>query len=200
MSVIAKLSVSRAVSFGTGTFIELGCVCENDLMAAYATSHEDKLFTKYSPWGEIRLNQRSGWAVFTYDESHIPVPGERPTFYAVLIPEKETVGDGFEAAAAAVKVECYAKTKFAGDGSRVELREAYAWAKDTAEAGYRDRRGVVEKLSWKMQVDNPPAEDQFVPGEKYWLLFYDAGRFTMRRALDAAHGGTSAEEAAGDAG
>lgn len=189
MSVIAKLYVSKHVPFGTGSYVELSCIAENDLMAAYATTNEDKLFSKYSPWGEIRLNQRANWAVFALDENHVQPPGPRQAFYAILIPVKDTADTALDKAAAAVKLDCCAKTKFAGDGSRVELRETHTWAKDTATpADFKDRRVVIEKLSWKMQVDNPPAEAQFVPGETYWLLFYSATTFDMAAALALAHG------------
>src|SRR6185369_7548856 len=98
MSVIAKLTVRSIVEFGTGTFVELGCIADNEMMAAYATSNEDKLFSKYSPWGEIKLHQRGGWAVFLMQEApfsgeHVTVPGKYKSFYAIMIPEKEAVGD-----------------------------------------------------------------------------------------------------------
>lgn len=201
MTVIAKLFVSRTTDFNTGSFVELSCICENDLMAAYATKDEDKLFTRYSPWGEIRLNQRAGWAVFTHEgEAHIPAPGGPKAFYAVMQPadQVEDASVRFKRAAAFVKINCYSKSQFAQDGSRVELREIYSWQKFVDDLvpnqnGYRDwhrtRAAVIDKLSWKMQVDNPPAEAQFVPGSDYWLAFYDAGEFDMSAALAAAHGG-----------
>lgn len=199
MSVIAKLYVSKHVPFGTGSYVELSCIAENDLMAAYATTNEDKLFSKYSPYGEIRLNQRAQWAVFTKDEAHVQPPGPPLAFYAIMVPAKDTADGAFNKASAAIKIECVAKTKRAGDGSFVELREVYSWAKDTADAGYQDRRGVIEKLSWRMQVDNPPAEAGFVPGEAYWLLFYSASTFDMAAALALAHGHTPTEEVADEA-
>ena len=188
MSVIAKLRVSTLTTFGTGSFVELGCICSNDLMAAYATSNEDKLFSRYSPWGEIRLNQRAQWSVFAKDQSHVTPPAspEAGAFYAIMLPHEPAMDVDWEKASAYVKINCYEKAKRAGDGSHVELREAYGWAKDTADA--RDRRAVIEKLSWKMQVDNPPAEEQFVAGRDYWLLFFDAEKFDMHQALAAAHG------------
>lgn len=189
MSVIAKLMVRNVVNYGTGTFVELGCICDNDLMAAYATSEDDKLFTKYSPWGEMRLHQKNGWAVFSLEEQHVEPPGPPPAFYVMLLREDE-VGDeqGFKEASAFLKVNCYSKTKFAGDGSRVELRECYQKPSDIPDYS-RTRDSVIQKLSWKMQVDNPPAEDGFVPGKNYWLVFYDANKFDRDAAIRAAHGG-----------
>jgi hypothetical protein len=187
MSVIAKLYVDTVTDFGTGTYIKLSCIAENDLMAAYATSEEDKLFSKYSPWGEMRLNQRAAFSVFTKSEEHVQPPGgARPMFYAMLVSKAE-VGDKakFPTAAAYIPVTCYSKTKFAGDGSRVELRESYSY-KAPAEVDWRDRGQVIEKISWKMQVDNPPAEAGFVPGQDYWLVFYDASKFDRDQAISAA--------------
>src|SRR3546814_9159944 len=59
MSVIAKLNLLAVRAFGGGSLYEMSCVCQDDLMAMYAKSDEDKLFTNASPWGEARLNTRS---------------------------------------------------------------------------------------------------------------------------------------------
>jgi hypothetical protein len=188
MSIIAKLMVRQVTSFGTGAFAELSCVCDNDLMAAYATSEEDKLFSRYSPWGEIRLHQRANWAVFVKDEQHVPAPTPPAAFYVMLLGEDEVGDDAverFKRASAFLKVECHSKTKFAGDRSRVELREA---GRKIDPADYRSREGVIERMSWKMHVDNPPAEDQFVPGQRYWAAFYDAAKFDRDTTIAAAHG------------
>lgn len=186
MSIIAKLMVRSVVNFGTGSFVEMSCIADNDLMAAYATKNEDKLFCRYSPWGEIRLNQRSNWAVFVKDEQHVEPPGYK-AFYAVMVPTDQVSDETFEGASAFVKINCYCKAGYAQDGSRVELREIYGWSKSAAD-DYSSRRNVIEKLSWKMHVDNPPAEAQFVPGTDYWLAFYDADKFDMNAALIATHG------------
>lgn len=194
MSVIAKLTPRAVAEFGTGTFVELGCIADNDLMAAYNPSQEDKLFSRYSPWGEIRLHQRAAWAVFAMNDQHVEAPGRYKAFYAVMVP----IGEGSAKparAAAAIKINCYSKTKFAGDGSRVELREVHDWRKEIeaiessdSRYGPNGRFAVIEKLSWKMHVDNPPAEAKFVPGQNYWLAFYDADEFDMTGAWNAAHG------------
>src|SRR5580698_3636815 len=125
MSVIAKLYAADVRDFGTGSSVTMQCVAENDLMAAYATSEEDKLFSRYSPWGEMRLNQRSGWAVFT-SIAEIHPPAAPRYFYAMLISLEEAGAEAsFDGCAAYIKVDCYSRTKFAQDGSRVELRETY---------------------------------------------------------------------------
>lgn len=191
MSVIAKLMVRQVVDYGTGTFVELGCICENDLMASYATSESDKLFTKYSPWGEMRISQKAGWAVFWKPEEHVENPASvSPKAFYVMLLTKDEAGatPAFEEASAYLPVNCYSLTKFAGDGSRVEFREASRAAPASDAATWRDRSCVVEKLSWKMQVDNPGAESQFEPGKLYWLAFYDAAKFGRDQAIRAAHG------------
>lgn len=186
MSVIAKLMVRNAVDFGTGSFIELGCLCDNDLMAAYAESEGDRLFTKYSPWGEMRLHQRSGWAVFTKDEQHVADPSIKPAAFYVMLLDLDEVADEaqLKKASTYLKVGCHSKTKYAGEGSRVELRESF----QKEENAYGRRDLVVQKLSWKMQVDNPPAEERFVPGREYWLAFYDARVFDRDGTIRSAHG------------
>lgn len=188
MSVIAKLVVRKVVNFGTGTFVELGCLCDNDLMAAYATSEEDKLFTRYSPWGEMRLNQRSNWAVFTHEEDqHVAPPNTGPrSFYVMLLSEEEAYDVTFPKASAFIKMNCYSKAQFAGDGSRVELREVYGWNETEPR---NSRINVIERMSWKMHVDNPPAEAGFVPGKDYWVAFYDAAVFDRDQTIAAAHHG-----------
>lgn len=185
MAVIAKLMVRRVVNFGTGNFVELGCVCDNDLMAAYATTEEDKLFSRYSPWGEVRLNQRAGWGVFTHEEDvHVVEPNKGPrAFYVMLLTENEVYSETFPKASAFIKMNCYSKSQFAGDGSRVELREVYGWH-ETSDS--RSRINVIEKMSWKMHVDNPPAEAGFIPGTNYWVAFYDAAVFDRDRTISMA--------------
>lgn len=184
MSVIAKLSINNVAVFGTGQLVELACVCANDLMAAYAESEEDRLFTKYSPSGDIKLHQPSGF-----------VMGDPPTefrradvFYVIAVRADETEADqagkgsqrGFPGAAAYTRGRCVSLTDFGDQQSkRVEFREA----------GTPEQRRGIEKLSWKMSVDNPPATAQFLPGvSDYWLVFYPEARFDRNAAIRAAHG------------
>lgn len=194
MSVIAKLYVSKFINFGTGSYVELSCVADNALMAAYAESDEDKLFSRYSPYGEIRLHQRQGWAVFgEWNQGHAELPGGREMFYAMMLDGGEAGEDPkFPGASAFIRLNCYSTTKFSQDGTRVELREVDRRKPDPAipVGSLRDDRRdeVIEKLSWKMHVDNPPAEAQFVPGRDYWLAFYNTQKFDMQQAIAAAHG------------
>ena len=92
-------------------------------------------------------------------------------FYVMLIGLDEIKDPKFTGVAY-TQVECYGVFKYAYDGVRVELRDVRGWNdSQKAEAtSYRDRATVIEKLSWTMHVDNPPAEGQFVAGKKYFRL------------------------------
>jgi hypothetical protein len=187
-SVIAKLAMNNEpVSFGTGSFIHLQCVADNNMMAAYAGSEEDRLFSRYSPSGDLKLHQDGHWSVFYKPEpEHVePVaPGTYlppPAWYVIMIPVENFEGDDapkFKGASAVVKSECHKKVKYGWDGQDVELRDLASWHKEAVELLAKDREydkhRVVSKLSWKMRVDNPPAEASFVPGKQYWVTFWRA--------------------------
>src|SRR3546814_1378483 len=81
MSVIAKLNLLAVRAFGGGSLYEMSCVCQDDLMAMYAKSDEDKLFTNASPWGEARLNTSLG-----VEAAH---PAPMSQFYAMLVHKDE---------------------------------------------------------------------------------------------------------------
>jgi hypothetical protein len=187
MSVIAKLNIRSQTDFGTGRLIELSCVCENDLMAAYATSEEDRLFTKYSPWGEMKLSQPEGWALGngkTGDEF-----GPPPAFFVMALAEREhehipapaesyMPDANFPGASAWVFGYCHSILDLGGT-RHVEFRGG--------NAGTIKGR-AIEKLNWKMAVDNPGASNQFKPGERYWIVLYAAEKFDRDGAIRAAHG------------
>jgi len=199
MSVIAKLSVNAFAAFSTGSMVELSCVASNEVMAAYAGSEEDRLFSRYSPSGTIRLHQAANWAVFTdpqtaYVERDPTQPWERPMFYVMLIGLDEAEAPVFKDVAY-VQVECYSVSKYAYDGIRVELRDVRGWRDPEKAHSHRDRGDAIEKLSWTMHVDNPPAEGQFVAGRKYWVAFYPVGQFDRDQAIRAAHGHAEPEPA-----
>lgn len=194
MSVIAKLSVQNRAEFSTGSFVELNCVASNEVMAAYAGSEEDRLFSRYSPSGQIRLHQAAGWAVFENPQTHYverdpTQPYQPPMFYVMLVGLDEMEQPGFGDKIAYTQVECYNVSTYAYDGVRVELRDVRGWRdpEKIAKEYWRDRGGVVEKLSWTMHVDNPRAEGQFVAGRKYWVAFYPVSEFTRDEAIAAAH-------------
>lgn len=195
MSVIAKMLVRGQTNFGTGQLFELGCVCENDLMAAYAGSEEDRLFTKYSPSGEMKIHQP---ASFCLSNTYEPMPDVDPgvgetqagpkAYYVMALAEAEHeyVEDprcnswddkNFPGSAAWTFVTCHSLTQFGGDTARVEFR-----------GGGGTRGRGVEKLNWRMSVDNPAASNQFKPGTSYWIALYDAAKFNRDAAIRAAHG------------
>lgn len=52
----------------------------------------------------------------------------------------------------------------------------------------RRRRGI-DRLNWKMAVDNPGATNQFKPGASdYWIVLYPESSFDRDAAIRAAHG------------
>lgn len=164
MSVIAKLSVIDVKVFGDGQLVKLNCICENDLMAAYAKAHEDRLFTKYSPWGEAELHAPVG-QVWNKDERH----------YLVALRGQDR--PAFQGARIVVPSRVVSMTDFGGDTRRVEI--ASRWP--TKEA-------PVPSFNWKMSIDNPPAAAFFAPGAlDYWVGFYPESAFTIDEALADAH-------------
>lgn len=175
MSVIAKLLIRGVTPFGTGQLIELGCVCENDLMAAYATTEEDKLFTKYSPWGEMKLSQPAGYALGSPGDEF----GPGAAFYAMVLSDAEAPEDRKFPGAYAW---CPAKvviTDF-GDGMAKRL--------EFINSGANEHHRAVDRLNWKMSVDNPAATDQLKAGSGYWIALYPAPRFDRDSAIRMAHG------------
>lgn len=172
MSVIAKLNIRAATVFGTGNLIELGCVCENDLMTAYATSEEDKLFSQYSPWGEMKVSQPSGFSLGQAPDHVAPTKA----YYVMMLANAEVENTKFPGAAA----YCRARLQLTdfGDG-RDQIVEFH-------NDGAQDGLGI-DRLIWKMSVNNPGALRQFKPGSGYWLAFYPADQFTRDTAIAAAH-------------
>lgn len=189
MAVIAKLLPRGITNFGTGTLVELGCVCDNDLMAAYAGSEEDKLFTRYSPWGEMKINVAEGWSLLDVNWSPGDV-GPPPAFYAIALQADEhefsgATGSAFEpdrdfpGAAAWVYGSCPEVCMLGGESSRVTFRGG--------NRGTVKGRGI-EAMHWKMSVDNPAATAQFKPGANYWIVLYPADKFDRDAAIRAALG------------
>lgn len=190
MSVIAKLMIRGVTDFGMGRLIELSCVCENDLMAAYATSEEDRLFSKYSPSGDMKMSQPAGWTLGEEPDEFTPprafyVMALHESEYAHKAPDLSPDRDryqkdrNFPTASAWAFGFCYSMTSFGADTRRVEFR---------ANSGGSIQGRAIEKLNWKMSVDNPAASGQFKPGERYWFALYDAARFDRDAAIRAAHG------------
>lgn len=167
MSVIAKMRAT-VHNFGTGRLIDLSCVCENDLMAAYAGSEEDKLFTKYSPWGEMKVHQPDGWCLAS----------EHETLYVIILKGEEVRDTTFPGSRGHCKARVVSVTDF-GDGQakRVEIA-----------SDHQVEQNRITGFNWKMSVDNPPVFDQLIAGDRgYWVVFYpaDIGRDA---AIQKAHG------------
>lgn len=180
MSVIAKLYVQTARNYGAGSLSQLHCVAENDMMAAYADSEEDRLFTRYSPSGDVKLHHDSGWAPFDQD-------GEK--FYFLILNAEEAGNRQFPGAVAYRALQVFSLTDFGHDAKRLEMREHAA----PTSTDFRERR--IGKFSWQMTIDNPGLMDSgfLEPGRSdYWLVIYPAGEFTRDKAIAAAHGGVDA--------
>lgn len=116
MSVIAKMNISQVSEFGHAKLIEMTCVCTNDLMAAYAESEEDKLFTKYSPWGEIKLHQPNGYCIGDSQDQ----------VYVMILRDHEVDDKSFPKSLAFSKARIVSLTDF-GDNSakKVEIASGY---------------------------------------------------------------------------
>lgn len=173
MSVIAKLVIRGRDHFSVGSLVTLGCLCDNDLMAEYADDHEDKLFTRYSPWGEMKLNLKHGYVLGEDGEA----------FYVMITSQDESEDTSFPGAVAYGPLRVVSVTDF-GDNMarRVEMCDD-GWEKDTP-------RKAIEHFNWKMAVDNPPVFNQLKPSSTkgdYWIAFYPASRFDRNGAISAAH-------------
>lgn len=176
MSVIAKLSIQSVSAFGFGQLVTLNCIASNDMMADYAGSEEDKLFTKASPWGEVKVAQPAGFSLGV-----APTLGQGATFYAMVLGEDEVDEENaFRGAVAVVEATCHSRTEFGGDSVQVEFFDRYTKT---------ERTKGIERLNWRMSIDNPPASDQIRPTRNYVVAFYPADLFTRDQAIAAAHHG-----------
>ena len=170
MSIIAKMIIRNVVEFGSGNLIEMSCICDNDLMVAYATSHEDKLFTKYSPWGEVKLHQPSGYQLGQTGD----------TFYLLITKADEVLDKTFPKAYAYTPLRVVSITDF-GDNQakKLEMNDGY---------NNGEKSKSVSSFNWKMSVDNPLATDQLKPSQEsdYFLAIYPAC-FGRDKVISLAH-------------
>jgi len=175
MSVIAKMKLDGTLDFGSGAVTKLSCVCENDLMAAYAKSDEDRLFTKYSPWGEMKLGHKF------VDKHGLPKFPVGKSVYVIALRGKER-----PICAKAEHVHparCHVVHDF-GTTKQVEVSHD-GWSKSAHNPKPDDFPG---EFHWRMSIDNPPAVAFFEPGKAdYWIAFYDADEFSIHDALGDAH-------------
>lgn len=177
MSVIAKMQIQAVTPFGVGQSLDLGCVASNETMANYAGSEEDKLFSKASPSGSMRLNQPAGFILGKpYHE-----PGQEPdTFYVMVLFGDEIDDQSFKGAYAVVEARCASVTDYGGTSKEVRFHDASSKTSRT--------RGI-DRLNWKMMVDNPGAQVQFKPDTPCVIAFYPTTNFDRDQAIAAAHAG-----------
>lgn len=169
MSVIAKLSLNAIRDFGAGALYELSCVCQDDLMAEYAGSEEDKLFTRFSPWGEARIHLRSG---AQFPQAHL-----QDAFYAMMVPKAEGREGHPDGAWLSSPARIASMTDFGGSSRQVEICNSHDVPVGNA----------IANFNWRMSVDNPAASDQLVPGSDGWTFsLWNAGDFTRDAAIAAA--------------
>jgi hypothetical protein len=181
-AVISKMRVKTVRDFGkSGTLTTLECVCENDLMAAYAQAEENRCFTKYSPWGEAVLG------VCPFSGSIEAMRGK--SLYVVVTKR----GDGFISPRAQamcwdprrtyLDVRCHSILDMGDNQAKtVEVCQSYT--------------GEKVGFNMKTAIDNPPAVEFFKPGaDDYRVAFYDAEVFDRDSALADVfdRGGTGGE-------
>lgn len=164
-AVISKMQVKTARDFGsTGGLTMLECVCENDLMAAYAESEENRCFTKYSPWGEAAVGK---WLFSGMIET---MRGRQ--LYVVVTRRS----DGFKCAGALAVLEARVTsvTDFGDNQARVvEVSQSFTASEKVG-------------LNMRTAIDNPPAVGFFEPGkDDYRVAFFDAAEFNRDTALAA---------------
>lgn len=185
MSVIAKLLIRGISTFGTGQLVELACLCDNDLMTAYAATEEDKLFTKYSPWGEMKLCQPAGHSLGREGDEF----GPGSAFYVMVLrkeegpddPVAETPGYGSKNFPGAYAV-CPGKLS-----NVVDYGDAQARRFEFRNGGPNEHHRGIDRLNWKMNVDNPAVFAQLKAGMDVWIVLYPADKFDRDAAIAAAH-------------
>jgi len=182
MSVIAKLYIQDTRNYGSGALTLLNCVCDNDMMAAYAESEEDKLFTRYSPSGDVKLHHESGWT---------PLGEPQEKFYFMIVRDDEVEDHTFPGAKAFRRLQVYSVTDFGHDSKKLEFRDVTLANEPHPATDHRAK--IISKFSWHMTIDNPPLmESGFLKpgGTNFWLVIYPADKFTRDQAIAASHGFT----------
>jgi hypothetical protein len=166
MSVIAKMNILACRAFGTGQLVELGCVCENDLMAMHTPSNEDVTFSKASPSGDARLHVASDVVFRSHEQLY-------------LIFARAEAAPAFDDAIIVVPARCVSITDYGGTSKRVEIASRYRYHKDP-------KAHPLEPDAFNMviQIDNPAASLQFEPGEHdYWVGIYRCIDHSMSDAI-----------------
>lgn len=177
MSVIAKMNISSVTPYGVGRAVNLSCVASNETMAGFAegASEEDRLFTRASPSGSMLLNQPATHLLGKPRHE----PGDGPdTFYVVVLFGDEADGMECKGASAIVEAKVTSLTDFGGTSREVQFHDHY---------NKTDRTKGVDRLNWKMMVDNPGAHRQFKPGQPCLIAFFPTTAFDRDHAIAAAH-------------
>ncbi len=177
MSVICKVSISEIRPFGEQKLVKTTCVSDNEIMAAYNPSEEDKLFTKYSP---------SGSADFTVPVT-IPIPQNlaypQPKLYLMFV--QSEVRPEFSNSLCFAKIKVNSSTDFGGQSKQFDIGTFYQ-SKSKDEKSHK----WIEQFNHRIMIDNPAAADQFIPGDQsWWIGIYDADKFTMSEVISDAHSG-----------
>lgn len=188
MCVIAKVAVRKVYPYGTGNLVELGCVAANETMLFSSPSEEDRLFTQASPSGEIRLSQPQGYLL---GDNPKPVDYYGTQFYVIVLLGSEADAAraaGFPGAWAWTRARLNSITDMGGITRYVEFTDNNP--RDQAAKG-------VDRMNWKMGVDNPGAYRQLKAGDgEMWVGFYPCAEFTYERALATALAGVVAPKEA----
>lgn len=176
MSVIGKMSVSEIAPFSDGVRVKLNAQCVDALMAHYHPENEDVAFTKYSPSADTVFQFPVGFTKFEKpDGSDL----EKGKMYFVY--QKSEERPSIEGAAFFMQLRVVSATAYGGLSKMVELCNPYA------SSGYEYHAREARQGNLKLGIDNPPAADQFVPGESgWWVVAYRADELTQEAALKLA--------------
>lgn len=175
MSVICKVSISEIRQFGEQKLVKTTCVADNEVMAAYNPSEEDKLFSKYSP---------SGSADFTVPVN-IPIPENlaypSPKLYLMFV--QNEVRPEFSNSLCFAKIKVNSSTDFGGQSKQFDIGTFYQ-SKPKDETSWK----WIEQFNHRIMIDNPAAAEQFKPGDAgWWIGIYNADKFKMEEVIADAH-------------
>jgi hypothetical protein len=183
MSVIAKFVVRTVEDFGTGKLTQLGCWCDNDMMAenAEAKDHKDKLFTKYSPSGDMKLSQPQYCQLGQAGDYEWDTKAD--AFYVMML-NMDELRDGFDTISDGRQ---FPGSSLAFVGTCLSVTDL-GYSKQVVFTGKAKQSHIgMDKFRWQMTVDNPGASNQFKPGHDVWIVFYPCSKYTRDEAIHDAH-------------
>lgn len=176
MSVIGKMFVAEIAPFSDGVKVSLNAQCVDALMAHYHPENEDVAFTKYSPSAVTIFNFPANFTKFEKTDHSDPEKGKMYFVY-----QKQVERPSIEGAAFFMQLRVVSVTEYGGLSKMVELCNPYY------PSGYEFHAREARSGNLKLGIDNPPAADQFVPGESgWWLVAYRADELTQEAALKLA--------------